>query len=73
VLVNVNHLLRGWPQLTPNRFNLRIEPALITPFVTALQARFALDDSRIVDQAGSRAGPRKCSNAPSPPPPRSTA
>ncbi|PPA01950.1 ABC transporter permease, partial [Pseudomonas sp. MWU12-2312b] len=51
VLVNVNHLLRGWPQLTPNRFNLRIEPALITPFVTALQARFALDDSRIVDQA----------------------
>ena len=51
VLVNVNHLLRGWPQLTPNRFNLRIEPALITPFVTALQARFALDDSRIVDQS----------------------
>jgi len=51
VLVNVNHLLRGWPQLTPNRFNLRIEPALIAPFITALQSRFVLDDSRIVDQA----------------------
>jgi putative ABC transport system permease protein len=51
LLVNVNHLLRGWPQLTPNRFNLRIEPALIAPFVTALQARFALEESRIVDQA----------------------
>ncbi|MHA6234606.1 ABC transporter permease [Pseudomonas fluorescens group sp. PF-69] len=51
VLVNVNHLLRGWPQLTPNRFNLRIEPASIAPFVSALQARFALDDSRIVDQS----------------------
>jgi putative ABC transport system permease protein len=51
VLVNVNHLLRGWPQLTPSRFNLRIEPASIPSFVTALQARFALEDSRIVDQA----------------------
>jgi putative ABC transport system permease protein len=51
MLVNVNHLLHGWPQLAPNRFNLRIEPALIAPFVTALQARFALEDSRIVDQA----------------------
>ncbi|AWY43968.1 ABC transporter permease [Pseudomonas putida] len=51
MLVNVNHLLRGWPQLAPNRFNLRIEPALISPFVSALQARFALEDSRIVDQA----------------------
>lgn len=51
LLVNINHLLRGWPTLTPNRFNLRIEPASIAPFVTALQSRFALDDSRIVDQA----------------------
>jgi len=51
LLVNVNHLLHGWPQQAPNRFNLRIEPALIPAFVTAMQARFALDDNRIVDQA----------------------
>ncbi|MDN4544588.1 MULTISPECIES: ABC transporter permease [unclassified Pseudomonas] len=51
VLVNIDHLLRGWPQLTPNRFNLRIDPASIPGFVTTLQARFTLDDSRIVDQA----------------------
>jgi putative ABC transport system permease protein len=51
ILVNADHLLRGWPQLTPNRFNLRIDPAAIPAFLTALQARFALDDSRIVDQA----------------------
>mgnify|MGYP001145059799 FL=1 len=51
LLVNVNHLLHGWPQQAPNRFNLRIEPALIPAFVSALQARFALDDNRIVDQA----------------------
>jgi putative ABC transport system permease protein len=51
ILVNIRHLLRGWPQLTPSRFNLRIEPASIPAFVTALQTRFSLDDSRIVDQA----------------------
>ncbi len=51
LLVNVSHLLRGWPQQAPNRFNLRIEPESIPPFITALQAQFALDDSRIVDQA----------------------
>lgn len=51
LLVNAQHLLRGWPQLTPNRFNLRIEPQNIPPLLDALQARFALDDSRIVDQA----------------------
>ncbi|MBB3238975.1 putative ABC transport system permease protein [Pseudomonas sp. Tn43] len=51
LLVNINHLLRGWPPLTPNRFNLRIDPASIPGFLAALQTRFNLDDSRIVDQA----------------------
>ncbi|SED34048.1 putative ABC transport system permease protein [Pseudomonas frederiksbergensis] len=51
ILVNVDHLLRGWPLLTPNRFNLRIDPTLIPDFLTALQTRFTLEDSRIVDQA----------------------
>ncbi|MGA5588715.1 ABC transporter permease [Pseudomonas siliginis] len=51
VLISSEHLLRGWPQLTPNRFNLRIDPAHIPALLNALQARFALDDNRIVDQA----------------------
>lgn len=51
LLVNSNHLLRGWPQLTPNRFNLRIDPQHIPAFLNALQTRFQLDDSRIIDQA----------------------
>lgn len=51
LVVNIDHLLRGWPQLTPNRFNLRIDAQNIPAFVGALQARFQLDDSRIVDQA----------------------
>ncbi len=51
VLVSSNHLLHGWPQLTPNRFNMRIDPAKIPALLSAVQARFELDDSRIVDQA----------------------
>lgn len=51
LLVNSNHLLRGWPQLTPNRFNLRIDSQQIPSFLHALQTRFQLDDSRIIDQA----------------------
>ncbi len=51
VLVNADHLLRGWPQLTPSRFNLRIEPVRVPGFLNSLQTRFALDDSRIVEQA----------------------
>lgn len=51
ILVNVERLLHAWPQLTPNRFNLRIEPPLIPGFLKTLQTQFELDDSRIVDQA----------------------
>jgi putative ABC transport system permease protein len=51
LLVNAQHLLRYWPQLSPNRFNLRIAPASVPPRVRELQSRFALEDSRIVDQS----------------------
>ncbi|ROM84774.1 ABC transporter permease [Pseudomonas brassicacearum] len=51
VLINADHLLAHWPHLTPYRFNLRIEPSAIPALVNALQSRFHLDDSRIVDQA----------------------
>jgi putative ABC transport system permease protein len=51
LLVNAERLLAHWPQLTPNRFNLRIEPSAVAPLVSALQQRFGLDDSRIVEQA----------------------
>lgn len=51
LLVNAQHLLRYWPQLSPNRFNLRIAPASVPPLVLELQSRFALEDSRIVDQS----------------------
>jgi len=51
MLVNADHLLARWPHLTPYRFNLRIEPSATGAFITALQDRFSLDDSRIVDQA----------------------
>ncbi|WP_397449235.1 FtsX-like permease family protein [Pseudomonas sp. NA-150] len=50
LLVNSEHLLRHWPQLAPTRFNLRIDPIAVPSLVRAVQSRFALEDSRIVDQ-----------------------
>ena len=51
LLVNSEQLLRHWPGLAPNRFNLRLQPARIPALLSALHRDFALDDSRIVDQA----------------------
>lgn len=50
LLVNAEHLLRHWPQLTANRFNLRIDPAAVPSLISELQQRFALDDNHIIDQ-----------------------
>lgn len=51
LLVNSTRLLAHWPQLTPNRFNLRIEQAVITRLVPQLHTRFGLDDNHIIDQS----------------------
>lgn len=50
LLVNADHLLRHWPQLTPNRFNLRIDPRAIPQLLRVLHNKFTIDDNRIVDQ-----------------------
>jgi putative ABC transport system permease protein len=51
LLVNSAHLLGHWPQISANRFNLRIDPGAVPALVTALQSRFALDDNHIIDQS----------------------
>lgn len=51
VLVNADHLLAHWPQLVPNRFNLRIALENVPPLLQQLHQQFALDDSHIIDQA----------------------
>ncbi len=51
LLINAEHLLRHWPQLAANRFNLRIDPAAVPALVSELQQRFALDDNHIIDQS----------------------
>ncbi|RMR00092.1 putative ABC transporter, permease protein [Pseudomonas savastanoi pv. glycinea] len=51
LLVNAEQLLRHWPQLAANRFNLRIDPAAVPALVSELQQRFALDDNHIIDQS----------------------
>jgi putative ABC transport system permease protein len=50
ILVNAEHLLRHWPQLTPNRFNLRIDPPAVPQLLRLLHNKFQLDDSHIIDQ-----------------------
>jgi len=50
MLVNAEHLLEHWPQLTPNRFNLRIDPHAIPQLLRVLHNKFTIDDNRIVDQ-----------------------
>lgn len=50
LLVNSRHLLQHWPGLSPARFNLRVLPGDVPPLVREVQGRFALEDSRIVDQ-----------------------
>ncbi|RRV07969.1 ABC transporter permease [Pseudomonas sp. v388] len=51
LLVNATRLLAHWPQLTPNRFNLRIERDAIDQVVPQLRTRFGLDDNHIIDQS----------------------
>lgn len=50
ILVNAEHLLRHWPQLAPNRFNLRIDPPAVPQFLRLLHNKFQLDDNHIIDQ-----------------------
>ncbi|WP_421525627.1 FtsX-like permease family protein [Pseudomonas yamanorum] len=50
LLVNSRHLLQHWPGLSPARFNLRVLPGNVPTLVRDVQNRFALEDSRIVDQ-----------------------
>lgn len=50
LLVNARHLLQHWPGLSPVRFNLRMAPADVPALVRAVQQRFALEDSHIVEQ-----------------------
>jgi len=50
LLVNASHLLAHWPQLKPNRFNLRIDPNAIPQLLRVLHNKFTIDDSRIIDQ-----------------------
>lgn len=50
LLVDSRRLLQHWPDWLPSRFNLRTDPSLTGELSAALQQRFGLDDSRVVDQ-----------------------
>ncbi|MBS7663243.1 FtsX-like permease family protein [Pseudomonas lalucatii] len=55
VLVAATGLRRHWPGLAPRSFGLRLAPEAVPGLIQALQARFALDDSRLIDQASLKA------------------
>ena len=55
VLVEATGLQRHWPGLAPRSFSLRLAEASVPTLMQALQARFALDDSRMIDQASLKA------------------
>jgi putative ABC transport system permease protein len=59
ILVNADHLLEHWPQLAPNRFNLRIDPRAIPQLLRVLHNKFTIDDNRIVDQIQLKAWSRQ--------------
>jgi putative ABC transport system permease protein len=55
LLVDAQGLQRHWPGLAPRSFGLRLPAAEVPALSEALQARFALDDSRLIDQAALKA------------------
>ncbi|WP_439861437.1 FtsX-like permease family protein [Pseudomonas sp. MBLB4136] len=58
-LVDATGLLRHWPGLAPRSYSLRLASDAVPPLIQALQARFALDDSRLIDQAALKAWSRR--------------
>ncbi|WP_372868072.1 FtsX-like permease family protein, partial [Pseudomonas sp.] len=55
LLVDATGLLRHWPGLAPRSFSLRLPAAEVPAMIQALQTRFALDDSRLIDRAALKA------------------
>lgn len=55
VLINADALRKHWPQTTLGSLGVNVTPDQLTPLKYALQQRFALDDSRVVEQASLKA------------------
>ncbi|MNM92670.1 outer membrane-specific lipoprotein transporter subunit LolC [compost metagenome] len=51
VLVNADWLRRHWPQAALTGLSLDVDSTHLAPLKAALQQRFALDDSRVVEQS----------------------
>lgn len=55
VLINADALRKHWPQATLGSLGVSVTPEQLTLLKHALQQRFALDDSRVVEQASLKA------------------
>jgi putative ABC transport system permease protein len=56
--VNVDALMRRFPQIPHTRLALRVAPAAVPALISALQNKFGLDDRNLLDQATVKAESR---------------
>jgi putative ABC transport system permease protein len=62
IAVNIDALLRHFPELPRTRMGLRVAPAQIPALMTALQSKFGLDRSNLLDQATLKAESKRIFN-----------
>jgi putative ABC transport system permease protein len=62
IAVNIDALLRHFPELPRTRMGLRVAPAQIPGLMAALQSRFGLDRSNLLDQATLKAESKRIFN-----------
>ncbi len=55
VRVNVEYLVRHWPEARRTSYSLRVAPNEVSRLIAAMQAEFGLGIARIVDQASLKA------------------
>lgn len=53
--VDVDALVKHWPDIARTRFGLRVRPDKVSALVAALREKFGLDSSRLLDQATLKA------------------
>ncbi len=55
VRVNVEHLVKNWPDARRTSYSLRVTPGEVSHLIASMQAEFGADIARIVDQAALKA------------------
>ena len=62
IAVNFAALTRRFPETPRTRLGLRVEPSAVPTLISALQAKFGLDDRNVADQATMKAESKRIFN-----------